>query len=1279
MRGSIRRWLSALLGLLALTISGITSAQSPNSPGLRPGEAFVTRYSGTAGIPSAIDLDGVVGSIIDVRSPGQPALGQHWLNEPQRAEIRARDVGQVFGVALDEASPPNIYVTATAAFGLHRTADNRGWMPGMWGPQGGPGTIYKLSAVNGYRPTVLANVTLDGRANSGAALGNIAFDKWHNQLLVSDLETGMIHRISVTDGRDLGRYDHGEQGRPRFYDTEKGAMSALPAVSFDRNSRARITDCSRESFSRTPECWNIADFRRRIWGLGVRKDEATGETRVYYAVWGSNGFGNPSFPQASDEEKRNSVWSVALTATGDFDPSRITRELSMPDFFVDPAEVAQQGRSNPVSDVAFPQCGDSRTMLLAERGGMRNLGLSAPAAFAHPHQSRVLRYSAGDDDSWALAGRYDVGFYDRRGQKEPRIRAGSAGGAAFGYAYTRQAKIDTAAPNKLIWMTGDALCSPQGPCFNPAANKRTDGSHVHGLQGTPETLLEGLLPEVTPVATLADPYPPSGPRQSYMIDADVNIDEAGRPIMASLTRDDATRIGDIAIYQPCGAEAPEAVPQPPPVVPTAPPVIIEGGAPPVVPDQPDLEKRKTGPAQCVAGDVCSFTITVTNVGTGTWSGPLQELDTMPPGSTLATFGPQPDWACAQSGDTVNCAHTPVTLAPGEVVTLNIDLIIPIGTIGNVENCIQDVWAPLGDDGSAEVVLAIEQRLSALGYDPGAIDGVYDAQTQAAIAAFQADNGLDADGAVSDTLRDTLFPDDAGLSGDANPLNDRSCHTVEVLPPPVLPPPPPPPPIDTTTPPPTEGTRTAQCDDTVRQGGDTPETIEIDLGGRDGPGTFTWEMVSVKDQMQVSLDGTMVLDTGCVSGNGTRAISVPPGTQKATVRVIPNCDGTTGTIWDFKLICPKPAAASPITLLADPEPPEIFTPVPTFVPLPPPCPPGTWRVGHHCEPIISVVAPRCPPPLVRRHGYCVCPNGSLPHHGRCAEVTPAGCPPPLVQRHGRCVCPDGTRLQHGQCVPVTVCRPPLVGIGNRCVCPNGQPPHHGRCDVQATCKPPLVASQGRCVCPNGALPQNGRCTTPTTCRPPMVLQGGHCACPSGTTLQNGRCVSQTCRPPMVLRHGHCVMPEGQKCPPGQTLRNGRCIAGPVACPPGQTLRNGRCIASPTTCPPGFTMRHGQCVRTPTTCPPGTKHDGTRCVPVATPTPPACPPGTRRDGARCVPVATPTPPACPPGTRRDGARCVPVAPPTPPPCPPGTRLDVTRWYPYATPTPPACPPGTRRDGA
>src|SRR5439155_13169186 len=99
---------AAMAGVL---LSVVPAAAQP----LQPGEAYVTRFSGflygAAG--PIIDLNGTVGSIIDVRAPGQPPQGTHWIHEPQRSPVTAGQIGQVFGVGLDDANPPNVYLAPT--------------------------------------------------------------------------------------------------------------------------------------------------------------------------------------------------------------------------------------------------------------------------------------------------------------------------------------------------------------------------------------------------------------------------------------------------------------------------------------------------------------------------------------------------------------------------------------------------------------------------------------------------------------------------------------------------------------------------------------------------------------------------------------------------------------------------------------------------------------------------------------------------------------------------------------------------------------------------------------------------------------------------------------------------------------------------------------------------------------------------------------------------------------------------------------------------------------
>lgn len=815
---------TCLAGAAGITLPATGVAQETGP--LQTGEGYVTRFSGTAtsGGGTVIDLSGTVGSIVDLRNPSQAPRGQHWLNEPQRNPVTASQVGQVFGIAVDATKSPNVYLTATSAFGLHRAADNKDWMAGMWGPNAGPGTVWKIDTATG-KPTPFARIGVNGRRNTGAALGNIAYDKWHQQLYVSDLESGLIHRLKLSDGADLGQFDHGVTGRADFLDVATGQKKSLPTVAFDAATSARIDDCA-TPFARTPACWNFADFRRRVWGLGVRKDAKSGEVRLYYAVWGSEGFENPSFASASAEDKHNSMWSVAITANGDFDTASVRKEFQLPDFFTNPDDVERFGYSRPVADIAFCKCTDQNIMLVSERGGVRNLGLDDENPFAYPHQSRVLRYQLDDAGKWQVQGRYDVGFYDRKNDGPPFIRANGSGGVDFGYAYNPEWRIDKSRPDQTAWITGGELCSPQAPCFSPDIGRAEDGSYVAGGQGIPLDAYSELLPQAAtqPYPSTGAPTPATGALQSYLFDTNINLDANNNVIVAELTRNDATRVGDVEVYQDCAeTEAgPELIEEQGDIV--EPPLVDEV---PEGNEPPDLEKVKTGPAQCIEGGICTFTITITNRGPGVWSGPLWELDTLPPGAILFDYRPQPEWVCTQAAGSnlVNCMHDWVTLNPGDSVSLVIDVQLPFGVTGPVDNCIEDVWLPSWDPNDPAVILVIEQALNGLGYAVGPIDGILDVVTINAIRTFQADNGLPVTGVPDAAVIGLLFGGSAGLGGDGDPTNDRSCHTVNVTP---LPPPPPAPVPDIQV---RKIQRTAQC----RPGGLCD--FEVRIINR-GPGPWT---------------------------------------------------------------------------------------------------------------------------------------------------------------------------------------------------------------------------------------------------------------------------------------------------------------------------------------------------------------------------------------------------------------------------------------------------------
>ena len=126
-------------------------------------------------------------------------------------------IGNVYGIAIDKDR--NIYVTASANWspGYVGTGDSgNNNVPVKYGERGGgetnasAGVVYKLDATTG-KPTVFARlpqkrVTITNqvcqgngrdvlRQNVGAGLGNIAYDKFHDQYFVSNFSDGKIYRL----------------------------------------------------------------------------------------------------------------------------------------------------------------------------------------------------------------------------------------------------------------------------------------------------------------------------------------------------------------------------------------------------------------------------------------------------------------------------------------------------------------------------------------------------------------------------------------------------------------------------------------------------------------------------------------------------------------------------------------------------------------------------------------------------------------------------------------------------------------------------------------------------------------------------------------------------------------------------------------------------------------------------------------------------------------------------------------------------------------------------
>lgn len=302
--------------------------------------------SGNSCILQANNPAGYVVGIIDTRDPvgnGAP-LGtdnpRNWAapmfhneNGTFANQWRATNLGEVFGIALDGQTPPNIYVAATSVY------------PGnpndTFGPAG-PGGIYKLS------PSISTFISFSSGSGNlpdvgTVSLGNICWDQAHNQLFAADLDNGLIRRVSPVGNVGvelLPAYDHGTMGRP----------NASPALS-------SITNTS--SFN------NLTDAGRRVFGLQVNPVDG----RLYYAVWDNGG---------------NQIWSVGLNTDGSF---ITTAGANGPKLEI-PGTVLNSPPQTPITDIAFSQSGK---MLLGERG------ICSPLNFANlntiAHTARVMEFT----------------------------------------------------------------------------------------------------------------------------------------------------------------------------------------------------------------------------------------------------------------------------------------------------------------------------------------------------------------------------------------------------------------------------------------------------------------------------------------------------------------------------------------------------------------------------------------------------------------------------------------------------------------------------------------------------------------------------------------------------------------------------------------------------------------------------------------------------------------------------------------------------------------------
>ena len=573
-----------------------------------------------------IDPDGR-SMVVLALEPDGPPTGQVIASSDVLA-VSAADVGQVFGVTLDNAPEftgapaPNIYLSATSMFGLHVTvpdADGNpmrsrtghpdaSFMAGQWGSAGGatgyPGSIWKVDGETGE-----ASLFTTIAANSGAGLGDLVYDPASAQFFVSDLDTGLIYRLAA-DGIILDTFDHGVDGRPEH---------ELDPVA-DDGSVMNITDAAFNS--EDPTTWGFTQVERKVYGLAVNGG------RLYYAV--------AEGPQ---------VWSVRINDDGSFGTARW--EL----------DVADLVSGNEVTDILFDPQG---RMILAQRGPQ--VASYDYSVFAEPGTSSVVRYTREFPDDPATPGTWTPepeGYAIGHGTDG----ANASGGIALGPRYDEDTNAFDGVCDAWLWSSGDALRvspdldAPLDPPFQ-----------VMGLQGNEHTLVR---PDNEP------------PAQSFFVDHDGNTEDEEEA--------KAGHVGGIAIWQECTFDAETYVPPVLPPEDYEPEHWGDEDEDEEDEAFANLTLEKwASPYFCLDGGAtwnCHFTIRVENTGDVPYWGPVVVDDYLPdnnPGATMH-FWPQPPWHCNLTGPAqYQCVRGPVLLYPGDGVVLHEVVTLPKAMVGYCE-------------------------------------------------------------------------------------------------------------------------------------------------------------------------------------------------------------------------------------------------------------------------------------------------------------------------------------------------------------------------------------------------------------------------------------------------------------------------------------------------------------------------------------------------------------------------------------------------------------------
>lgn len=380
---SFSKFLTCFAALMAMLII-FSAGHNVFSQPLQTGQAMVT----------SDNQEGYSLRMIDTRMRPPftiPFTGANW-NTPFafHPSWRYDTLGSVFGLAIDASKYTYLTATSIYQFDVFKAAgtggvyviDDATWQSSVF-----------MNTVNA--PVWNSNPTM--LPNTGPALGNIAYDKYNNQLFVTNFEDGKIYRIQIVPSGTtvVGNISEVFDPLPANNDTQPG----------------------------------YAPRGDRPWGIGVTRNPINNTVSVYYGVWHENS-GNPGASNTIGKFDLNLGGSINTASNN---PSLITRP-----------DLTGQQYSNPVSDIEFSL--DNKRMITAERT-MNDVSWGA-------HNSRVIEYKMDIIGNWVQepVNKFEVGSYN--------TKTNSAGGVDYEYFTYDSLRREVSDCDSVVWMTGDAILFP---------------------------------------------------------------------------------------------------------------------------------------------------------------------------------------------------------------------------------------------------------------------------------------------------------------------------------------------------------------------------------------------------------------------------------------------------------------------------------------------------------------------------------------------------------------------------------------------------------------------------------------------------------------------------------------------------------------------------------------------------------------------------------------------------------------------------------------------------